>query len=304
MAAVRKVQVFLRGGLGNQLFQYSTGLDLARRNNRELVLRGDLLPKIEDSVGEISRWPNQIVSFEHSGIVRTKSYQPQGRTNLRSKVMQISRVVGDKWPIALEHFGWMAAEKNAHLTPVQGARIRIINSYGMLKDVAWANRRQLRAEITKVLNPSESYLEMIDDIRSEPTTVIHIRQGDYIKLGEVYGNLASDYYIAALKNLTDSGVTSRKWIFTDSIDGIPSEILELIKPHKIISSRDLSRPIENLLVMSSGSEMVAANSTFSWWSCLLGRDDKKIIAPRVHNAKVNIFSLENEPAKHWQVLSA
>ena len=74
LAKSSEVSVFLRGGLGNQLFQYSAGLKISRMTGKKLILRTDLLPIQEDKIGGISRWPNQISEFSH--LVILSSWAP------------------------------------------------------------------------------------------------------------------------------------------------------------------------------------------------------------------------------------
>jgi len=105
-----EIRVFLRGGLGNQLFQYAMGLHFSVTQGRNLVLREDLFPDVEDEIDGVSRWPNQIRNFEHFGLYCATSHQPAFDTNLFGKFMQVQRMFGDSAPRLFRGFGTYGAQ--------------------------------------------------------------------------------------------------------------------------------------------------------------------------------------------------
>jgi hypothetical protein len=298
----KELHVFLRGGLGNQLFQYSTGLALANAQGRELVLRGDLLPEVEDSIGGASRWPNQVSDFQHSGSIYTKSHQPLGRTNWTGKSMQLMRLLGDKLPSLVEKLGWLASEDTSVSEPMRQQPVRLINSYSSFKNLAFSNRDKLRQQITGIRNPSNLFLELISNIQRSEVVAVHLRQGDYLNLGHIYGSSSLDFLQSAIQELNQLGIESNIWLFTDTPDSTPKNILEFLKPQKVIGPEELPRPLENMILMSKAKTLIAANSSFSWWAALLTSPGTPVFAPNIASAKVNNFSMNLEPDENWRTL--
>ena len=303
MATVKQLNVFLRGGLGNQLFQYSTGLAISKRYEKDLILRADLLPLYEDAIGGISRWPNQISAFGHSGTIRAFGNQPTGGTNATGKLMQFLRTAGDLNSRIFHNMGWLSAENMSAKRPSELHSINYVNSYSPYKDLAAENRMQLSKEINSIFEPTAEFLRLSTEIMEKPTTVVHIRQGDYLNLENIFGTLTTGYLTQALERVDLTSKSQRVWLFTDSPNKLQDSFLSILRPERIIGPADLERPIENLVLMSKGTAIVAANSTFSWWACLVANESTAVIAPNILNAKVNNFSIGNEPLSHWEFIN-
>ena len=302
MRSKKVLQVFLRGGLGNQLFQYSTGLALAQNQNQELLLRGDLLPRAEDSIGGVSRWPNQLTDFQHSGTIRTKTHQPAGKTNIVGKCMQVMRIAGDRIPGLVQRIGWLANENTEPSIESLRAPIRLINSYSPFKDLAFRNREKLRKELNEIHEPSSEYLCLASEIQASKAIAVHLRQGDYLNLGHIYGSSSLDFLKAAVKGLKESGDYESIWLFTDTPSAVANDVLDFLSPQKVIGPETLPRPLENMLLMSKASGLIAANSSFSWWSALLTSEGTPVYAPYIVKARVNNFSKDAEIDRNWRSL--
>ncbi|MEY4560077.1 MAG: hypothetical protein RL460_54 [Actinomycetota bacterium] len=302
MTKSKELHVFLRGGLGNQLFQYSTGLALAKAQGRELVLRGDLLPEVEDSISGVSRWPNQISDFHYSGIIQTKSYQPPGRTNWVGKSMQLMRLLGDKLPSLVAKMGWLASENGSSSDAILQRPVRLINSYSSSKNLAFSNRDKLRQEIGDIRGPSKKFLQLTAEMQMSDVVAVHLRQGDYLNLSHIYGSYSLNFLKVAIEELKQIGPEPNIWLFTDTPDSTPEDVLGFLRPQKVIGPEVLTRPLENLILMSRAKALIAANSSFSWWAALLTSAGTPVIAPRILNAKVNNFSIDLEPDENWRTL--
>ncbi len=305
MSRKSELHVFLRGGLGNQLFQYSTGLAFSSNAGKQLVLRTDLLPMKQDSIGGVSRWPNQISDFIHEGTVRFETSQPEGATNVMGKLMQLERLVGDAVPALPRLFGHLASEsklRNGDI--INPAGLSAINSYAAIKELGVKQRSALRDQIRSVVNPSTTYLELSKEISSEPVVAVHVRQGDYIGLEHIYGKGSSAYYGQALALALDhANISKRKiWLFTDSPDQLGKDLLTTVKPERILGPQDLERPIETLGLMSQTNCLIAANSSFSWWVALLTSEGTPVYAPHISKAKVNNFD-QTELVSDWNVIN-
>ena len=302
MKTKKTLQVFLRGGLGNQLFQYSTGMALAHEYQRELVIRGDLLPRAEDAIGGISRWPNQISEFHHSGKIETKNFQPLGKTNSFGKFMQLMRLSGDRLPYLLPQIGWLASESAGPSLELRHKQISVVNSYVPFKDLALRNRDKLRRELNQVRAPSKKFLEFSLEMQQSKPIAVHIRQGDYMNLSHIYGSVSLEFFELAIEEFRGSLELEHIWLFSDTPSTIPKDVLGFLKPERIIGPELLHRPLENMLLMSKASGFVAANSSFSWWSALLTQPKTPVVAPHLDSARVNNFSYDSELGQPWRIL--
>ena len=302
MADRLKLQVFLRGGLGNQLFQYSTGLYLSECFEKELVLRTDLLPISKDEVGGISRWPEQMSGFRHSGTLRNKSNQPENSTNLFSKSMQAMRMLGDLSPSLTRRFNWLTSESK-HTLPDRLGEVTLINSYSSFKHIALEQRSKLREQVSSLVDPSAMFLSNLAELKERNPIIVHVRRGDYIGLENIYGNLTERYYSDAIEILREQVSSHRTWIFSDSPHELPNCMVKSLGAERVIGPKDIPSPLETLVLMSMGSAIVGANSTFSWWAGFISQAGNPLIAPRISSAGTNNFSNEDERVPGWKVLN-
>ncbi len=295
---LNRVSVFLRGGLGNQLFQYSMGYFIAKNFNRALVLREDLLPDTADSINGISRWPNQINTFAHIGKVTFRGHQPPQSTNWFGKLMAVERMLGDAFPNFLTGLGIMAGERSDVDPNLKNMAItKRINSYANSMKVVEQVIDDLRIQVNSLRNPSESYESLVKELKLNPIVIVHLRLGDYLGLQHIYGSLPLSYFQDSLDMVRIN--RARIWLMTQNSNEIPEFLLQALEPERIIDEKSLQLPVENLLIMSKASAIICSNSTFSWWAAMLAEENTKVIAPKF-NDRLNIF--ENQKAKpHWQI---
>ncbi len=284
------IKVYLRGGLGNQLFQYAFGLHISNLFGKNLVLSTALMPKSPDQIGGVSRWPNQITEFAHSGEIESSRHQPTGKVDVFGKLMALERKMGDTWPSGLLRMGILANEKHFPVAEDSiSSRIWRINSYCTTMKVVMHNIRQLESEILNISNPSHQYQTLKIELKAQRPIALHLRLGDYKGLEHVYGSLTSTYFTRAL---SETNHDSRPlWIFTQNSREIPDDLLKQLKPTRVIDESLLRRPIENLGLLAQAEVVLCSNSSFSWWSAILGSRKKTVLFPRFRN-RTNIFSAQ------------
>lgn len=296
------LRVYLRGGLGNQLFQYAAGLFFARKHGQELELRTDLLPKAQDSIAGISRWPFQLDSFDFSGKVFCDLNQPHSSTHSLSKILQAQRILGDFFPKAMQAAGLLAGER-AELPDLGSLkRISLINSYCLSKEPAEELGDYLRNQMRLIREPTMEFQSLISQAESARPVMLHVRGGDFVRLSNLYGN--TDY--AAIIRLIDQLKLSSPapvWLLTDSPLSIDKDLASRLAIAKVVGPDLLSRPIEILNLLASGSHLVCANSTLSWWAAFLSSSQSQVWFPRISNVPHNVF--RKEMIIHgWKVFEA
>lgn len=282
------IKVFLRGGLGNQLFQYTAGLFLAQRQNEEVVFRSDLLPKYPDAIASTSRWPIQITEFEYEGTVSSRSNQPTKSTNTFSKLMQSQRFLGDLLGGLMIRWGFLSGERERQLDFSRLPRIRVVNSYCASSKPATELYERLRGQLLQVVNPSKEYLELISESRKNAPLVIHLRLGDYRHVEHLYGKTNFDQLGQVISRALASEGTP-VWLFTDSPEELDKELIRNLKIDRVIGPKQISSSLENLILLSAGSALICSNSTFSWWAAFLKGPAGQVHYPRLKGLAQEVF---------------
>jgi len=105
------------------------------------------------------------------------------------------------------------------------------------------------------------------------TVSIHVRRGDYVGLQNHHPTLSLEYYQKALTNyFSDDEYTFL--IFSDDIDWCRQ-----VFPNGVVFVEGTNQ-FEDMCLMSLCNHNIIANSSFSWWSAWLNKNEnKKVISP-------------------------
>ncbi len=264
------VIVQLRGGLGNQLFQYAAGYALSARHGTELLLDTALLPAATVDRGGVRRWPEQISSFAHVGMV----FDSTGGSPIRKRIAQSlggrERALGDSRLRGLIGDRVYARETREDVDAFERlpahARINAYcNSWRYFADASSDVSRQ----ITTVVTPAPWYLQSVAAIDADQPIALHVRWGDYLNLAHVYGVIGAGYYRRAIERVASAIGTRPVWLFSDDPTGALEMLGSTINVDHVVRPPLDSSPLENLLLLSRAAGIVAANSSFSWWAAFL-----------------------------------
>lgn len=277
------VTVQLRGGLGNQLFQYAAGFSVSMRHRTDLRIDVSLLPAKTVDRGGVRRWPEEISSFAHSGQIVDRAGGSSSRRRVLQSLAGRERAIGDSGLAAL-HGGRVYARES---TDDLGAFERLsanarINAYcgtpAFFASVADIVAEQVRT----VREPGEWYRTQQARIIEERPIALHVRWGDYLNLKHVYGTVGAGYYSRAIRVIADRHGPDRPiWLYSDDPDGAAEYLSDEVQIANIVRPDARSTTLENLLLLSSSSALVCANSSFSWWAAFLSRNPLgTIVFPR------------------------
>ncbi len=262
------VIVKLRGGLGNQLFQYALGRNLAVLNQTELKLDISLL-------GKTNRWTYRTYGLDALNIKATLANKHE-ITQLRSHGSRFS-----KWLLEFQssrHF----TEPHFHFyPPVLSLKSPVyLDGYWQSEKYFIDIAPLIRQDLTPKIPLSNPYLTLQNLITQSEAVSVHIRRGDYVTNSKTihYSKLwEASYYQKAVEYLAKHISNPTFFVFSDDIRWTKAH---LSLPYSTYFLEGNSA-IEDLWLMASCQHHIIANSTFSWWGAWLNqRPDKMIIAPQ------------------------
>jgi len=265
----------LKGGLGNQLFQYAFGRLIALRRGEDLKLDKDILGQ------------------------RGDTYRAYGldNFNIRAEIASREEVLKVKYPYGLIskalrffkakflrifHIGFEARMLKTKARYLEG----FFQSYKYLESI----RRELLEEISLKEDISLKYGDLLSEFNSLNSVALHIRRGDYVnnpatKKAHFICDLS--YYQKAISlikvKLNEKNLTPKFFVFSDDINWAKENF-------KLFDFIFVSRPEfldpEELILMSKAKHNIISNSSFSFWSAWLNNNPEKIvIAPALWNRK-------------------
>ncbi len=291
---MRKVYISLTGGLGNQLFQLSAALAVAKGD--EVVIE----------------WINSRPRLNSNHLAEISDFElPKNVTFRKSHKFQIlsSKAVGYLLrmgvnPRKYEDYALFrklastAASLINMLTFRKYVRIRLNQGVGYFPKVSektndslhligyfqtykWSEESAGSSSLTSISikQPSEALITLTNLAEQEDPLVIHMRFGDY-RLENSFGLLTPEYYQESIRELWKSDLYRAAWVFSDEIDEARKYLqgLAIKKIRYIADVADSSA--QTLEAMRLGKGYVIGNSSFSWWAARLSRNqDAKVIAP-------------------------
>lgn len=134
-------------------------------------------------------------------------------------------------------------------------------------------RRELLQAFTLKEKMSEENNAMLQEIANTNSVSIHIRRGDYVKLG-LTCNL--DYYYKSVDFIASRVPDAHFYIFSDDAEWVKNN-LKLENPHTFVEINDSNKGYCDLELMKNCQHNITANSTFSWWASYLNQNPRKIV---------------------------
>jgi len=269
---MKAVAVELRGGLGNQMFQYAAGLALARRAGCGLVLDATAFRRDRKRLYALDQWGID------GPLIRERTRRRWFET------LDCRRAPGS-WLRGLGLVGAVYAEPHFHYDEQlwQQRPPVLLKGY-------WQSYRYLEgveAELRAAFRPRASWPQQAQAIRARleaPATVaIHIRRGDYVSdpaANAMHGVCEPDYFLRALDRLRANGCIGEVFVFTDDPDWAAQHFLPRVGG-TLVSGDKLLDDAQELWLMSRAAHHIIANSSFSWWAAWLGcKDGQLVVAPK------------------------
>lgn len=262
----------LKGGLGNQLFQYAFGRLIASKRGEELKLDKDILGAKADTYRAFGLDDFNIrATFATPEEVRAAKY-PYG---LLSKIWRLIKAK----VFRIYHIGYEARMLKTRASYIDG----FFQSYKYLEPL----REELLREISPKEDLSLKYGTLIAEMSAAGSVAVHIRRGDYVsdaKTRSAHFICELAYYEKAMALMKEKAAAPVFFIFSDDI-AWAKENLKGGEKLVFVSNPEM-KDHEELVLMSKCRHAIIANSSFSFWGAWLNRNpDKIVIAPEKWNNK-------------------
>lgn len=241
-----RIEVLLRGGLGNQLFAFSAGRAVSLRNQLPL----HLVTRFPDANNASNR------SFELTELTGGDvSFGPDSsapRMFTEASFAWDPRVEILRPPVLLEGF---------------------FQSAKYFRDVV--------DEVKKVITASSSFSNGRAEAPDKPFLAVQVRRGDYLNLEQTqfHGLLPESYFFEGLAKLREIVGPLPAVIYSDDFEtakAVASRLTHAVPHHPTVGEPAL----QTLGSFSSASGFCISNSSFGWWGAYMSETPTAVIAPR------------------------
>lgn len=261
----------LIGGLGNQLFQYAVG--------RQLAIKNDTVLKVDISSYETYKLRKYSLNafniqenFASPEEVTKFTLQSQGFFNrFLSK-----RLNKSPKPASLH-----IIEKHFHFDP------EILHlPDNVYLDGYWQSEKYfvdisevIRQECTVKFPQKGKDKELAESIAASEAVSLHVRRADYVanpQTNQIHGICVPEYYTCGIERICQMVKNPHFYVFSDDIEWVRQN-LELPVSTTFVDHNGADRNYEDLRLMSQCRHHIIANSTFSWWGAWLNPNPNKIV---------------------------
>jgi hypothetical protein len=267
--------VKLIGGLGNQLFQYALGRNLAEKHKTELKL-------------DVSWFKKEFRNYElcYLNILQTIASEEEIRSITKMTTSLHNRLYRNLVDKVLPYYlRSQVVEKHNYFDP------RILNaptnsylkgfwqSESYFKDVEGIIRKEF---IFKT--PLKGLNADLGNSMTETNSVsVHIRRGDYVsnpEFNKKHGTCHISYYEGASRYMIQQVPNPTYFIFSDDIQWVKQHV-KCFEPCIYVTHNTGSNNYKDMQLMSLCKHNIIANSSFSWWAAWLNSNPSKVIvAPK------------------------
>jgi hypothetical protein len=277
------VIVKIKGGLGNQFFQYATALNVAKKLDVELKLD---LESILDSNCRYKYRLDKFNIFEERAsieeIKKLKNYSCNQLVFSIFKKIKFHCIYNKKTHIIENSF----FNPDAEVINPRNINLYLDGWFGnpkyfeSIKNIL-DNKLMLRTQSEK------NNLLFHKKIVNTQSVAIHIRRGDYT-INSFFGLLPLEYYHLAVDFIKKNIANPTFFVFSNDMQWVKENLT--IDGEVYFMEENANNDFftytqgdfEDFNLMKSCKHHIIANSTFSWWSAYMSSNKYKIVvAPKV-----------------------
>jgi len=277
----------LKGGLGNQMFQYAFGRVLSIKNKTDLVFN---IEAYEDSNkrpfrGNFAIRTYDLDVFNIKGRVAKKKEIPfLHRMYFKGGIMLLIDAVRRRIFRYKAHELYTQKFNSLHLN--LGPNSYIDGFFQSPK--YWQGYEDIiREDFTLRVTPNDNIQSLYKKIIEAESLCIHVRRGDFIG-NKDHEIVSLDYYVRAMDFIDKRCKVDNIYVFSDDIDWCKDN-MKFRHPTVFVGNDYAGQKGEGHIYLISGCKnFIIPNSTFSWWGAWLSANmDKTVIAPKIWSRDPN-----------------
>ena len=255
----------IKGGLGNQLFQYAVGRALALHHRLPLKLDLTIFKTYKLHRYLLDQFAIQAEIATEDEIIKLK-----GRNNVLFSALRKAGLVKRKSYLKEKRSSYFDAS--------------VFKNDDVYLDGYWQNelyfsdiREELLRDLTSISSMSDLGVYYMEGIKKSNSVSLHVRRGNYLNLKN-FNVLDIDYYMKAVEYMRKNVEKPTFYIFSDDLEWCKNSLGFLDNCIFVDSTKT---EIDDLKLMSFCKHNIIANSSFSWWGAWLNQNCKKtVIAPK------------------------
>ncbi len=282
------VIVRIKGGLGNQMFQYAIGRHLSIKNKTKLKLDLTYL-KLN------TLWDYELKYFNINAKVIPSFFRLTIFPRIFFKIFKILSKI-------LKKRNLYPRQKDYYFDKeILDMNVFILDDYWTSENYFKEISETIKKDFTLKDKPDEKNRLMLKRIANSNSVCINIRRGDVMgeRGKEIGRSFNLNYLNNAIKLIPKKIKNPHCFIFSDGLEWV-KENIEINLPKTYV---DINGPIggyKDFNLMKNCKHFVIPNSTFGWWAAWLSENKNKIIfAPKRWLDPIDKSEIPKNTKKKW-----
>ncbi|MFW3355555.1 alpha-1,2-fucosyltransferase [Aliarcobacter butzleri] len=322
--------VNIKGGLGNQMFQYATGKSLSIRKNTRLVINKKK-HNLDDNVYQLDKFKINLEYLEKESIENITKPDENYKVllNILIKYIKNNKILLYFMRMIKKYFMKFLPDSEAYYNPkhyfkehkekewttnykeelfdvsipcvIEG----YFPSYKYFKDIEENIKKDFSELSVELSFIGENILEQIENSNS---VSIHFRRGDAVDNNEVArwyeGIVTNNYYRNSVNYMVKKIGNPHFFIFSNDMSYVKENFRNITKLDSSINitfveHNDSSTGYEDLFLMSKCKHNITTGaSSFAWWAAFLNNNSSKIV---LRTKEVNGNPRYNFPSDYYPI---
>lgn len=265
----------LKGGLGNQMFQYAFGKAMALRSNSSLSIDVSFLKQ----------------NNQTKGVFVAREYELGIFSNIDARVLEFEKLYENRILKKLKRSIFHPGLKEVTETSLAFDAAYMQLTPPLLYDGYWQHQDYFREYSRDIrldfqfpsISAGDSAYAFYNSIKQTAISIgVHIRRGDYLNdlILQHHGWCSRSYYENAFRQMNERYPGASYYFFSDDPPWVKSEMATKVERFEVIEGNIGSESWKDLYLMSCCTHQVIANSSFSWWAAWLNLNESKtVISP-------------------------
>lgn len=301
----KRIYIFLKGRMGNQLFIYAFGRRIQKQigGNTELI--------IDDSEVIQRNWENSLLNFNLPNVRYVHNRRElfsftwiakfilmkvaERFCNFRSSYTEKFKREKRIKPM-LEFFGILKCENGfLEFNIRHSIKTFLINGYFQSERYFDSIKEEIQETF---LMKNVLQYPNIDLLKASNSICVSVRLGDYVG-NSLYEICGEKYWKEAISYILEEIPEPVFFVCSDNIEYVKNNLIDS-KKYRVVF-QDITQPVHSsLAAMAHCKHFIIANSSFSWWAQYLSvYKDKIVVAPNqwmLVDMPIDIYQ------EHWHLI--
>lgn len=282
------IHVSFEGGLGNQLFQYAMGrymeekfkepvyIDSSKYEYESIEFRNFELNdfNLSPKWNKLPMKKSRVDRFGYGYYIYLAITWAYLKANKNRKKRDGEILFSQAYQWLINHIGFYRVhfDEKLHLYNSWTKR-KIVRGMWFYPEVVLSLGEKLKDELMVNKPISDINQKTLNQIISTESVAVHIRRGDFVKLGLVVCDIP--YYLRCMEKMSQMVNNPTFFVFSDDIAWAKANLSDT--ELNIIFVDNNNNSTDDMRLVYNCKHIIMSNSTFSWWGAYLGRNKNRIV---------------------------